>query len=268
MMQRMYSEFSKFLLILIFLGLLSACHDPSVDADVFHKDTATLPYSNGLAGKDCYDSLQKQAGTDTAALSYLAFGDSYTIGQGVNAKERWPVQLVNRLVENDFKVGQPTIIAQSGWTTGSLLSSLSRTTLDSTYDLVSLLIGVNNQYIGQGIGSFKKDMKLLLDLSVSLARNGKGVFVLSIPDYGATPFGAANAESIALEIDEFNTWIAEECFRRSIPYYDITDISRMAVDDPDLLASDQLHPSGKMYDMWVEEILNGVEDIIIRLYCN
>jgi lysophospholipase L1-like esterase len=204
------------------------------------------------------------ASIDTSAIRYLALGDSYTIGQGVAEDERWPVMLAEHFRKKGYNFPDPSIIARSGWTTGALLSALYYGH-PGKYDLVSLLIGVNNQYIGRGIGSFQRDMAILLDSCKSYTRTGRGVFVLSIPDYGATPYGEANAESIGEEIDAYNAWIKDACYDRNIPFLDITEISRMAKEDPDLLASDLLHPSGKMYQRWVDEIQHVVETIILRV---
>jgi lysophospholipase L1-like esterase len=196
--------------------------------------------------------------------SYLALGDSYTIGQSVAPEERWPVQLAAALRERETIVRKPVIIAQTGWTTEKLIAAVENAgNLGEQYDMVSLLIGVNNQYGRRSVESFVPDFEKLLQMSIALAGdNHERVFVLSIPDYGKTPFGAANAEEIAREIDAYNAASKTLCEQYGIGWFDITPISREADTDPDLIASDRLHPSGKMYQRWVELILDDVEALL------
>ena len=219
----MSSRFNKYLPVSILLAIIIAvpsCGDPAPDVYQGGQNQGPNVYFPDSTKQNApQDPATKPETIDTSAVTYLALGDSYTIGQSVSQNERWPVQLVKSLVQKGQRVEMPTIIAQTGWTTNALLSTVQNTSFDKKYDLVSLLIGVNNQYIGQGISSFQKDMEILLDISQSLTRTGEGVFVLSIPDYGATPFGEANAAEIGKEIDEYNEWIASECYRTNIPYF-------------------------------------------------
>lgn len=198
-------------------------------------------------------TMEEYKATDEV-IDYLALGDSYTIGQGVVANERWPIQLGNVLTKRNYKIETMDIIAQTGWTTTNLLYALDNTDLRD-YNLVSLLIGVNNQYQGQSFSSFKKEFNLLLEKSINIAGDAKRVFVVSIPDYGVTSFGRANANSIGREIDKYNNYMSDQCFDYNIPFIDITEISRTLADTQGALAPDGLHPSGDQYTEWVNKIL-------------
>ena len=196
------------------------------------------------------------------SISYLALGDSYTIGESVEEDQRWPVQLAAKLNENGVNVRTPKIIATTGWRTDNLKDAIESTPLGKQYDLVSLLIGVNNQYQGKTVESFAPEFEELLQTAIELAGGVKEhVFVLSIPDYGKTPFGASKEEEIAKELDEYNAVSKEICQKYNVDYFDITPISREAKEKPELIARDQLHPSGKMYERWVELIY---EDILSK----
>lgn len=193
-------------------------------------------------------------------LKYLALGDSYTIGESVAEAERWPCQLVQRLREQDIQIADPHIIAATGWTTGKLLSAIAKENIREPYDLVSLLIGVNNQYRGHELDIFRQEFTELVQKAIYLARKKpEGVFVLSIPDYGVTPFSdEQDRPHIAKALDTYNSLKQEICQRLDVRYYNITDISREAADDSRLLAEDDLHPSGLMYSRWVAKILPDV----------
>ncbi len=198
---------------------------------------------------------------DTNAISYLALGDSYTIGQSVDQNMRWPVQLAQKLKENDIIVEPLNIIAQTGWTTSKLLEAIYDIEPDQ-HDLVSLLIGVNNQYQGQPFEIFQVEFDSLLNLSIQLAGNIERVFVVSIPDYGVTPFGTINSEQIAEELDMYNDYMQQKCMTLEIPFINITDLSRQLGDSPGALAVDNLHPSGSQYTEWVNLILPVVIDML------
>ena len=188
---------------------------------------------------------------------FLALGDSYTIGESVEINKRWPVQLVNRLNAMNIPFDPPTIVAKTGWTTDELIAAIEITTLEEPYDYVSLLIGVNNQYRGRSVEEFRTQFIELLERAIAYANgNEKHVFVLSIPDWGVTPFAVSrDSAQIALEIDAFNQVIALECAARNISYFDITPISRRAPEQPELIAADGLHPSDQMYALWVNELI-------------
>jgi len=194
---------------------------------------------------------------------FLALGDSYTIGESVEITERWPVQLAHRLRQDSIQV-DPVIVATTGWTTDELIAGIVKSDAKGPYDFVSLLIGVNNQYRGYPLDQYEKEFKLLLDQAIAFADgNPYNVMVVSIPDYGMTPFAKKkimDEEKIAMELDNYNA-IAEKISKlRDVKFVDITQISRLAKEDASLIASDGLHPSGKMYEMWVDKIYDHVLD--------
>lgn len=197
-------------------------------------------------------------------MNYLALGDSYTIGESVPEAERWPVQLVARLRQQGFNVAAPTIIARTGWTTAELTAGIAQANPQGPFDLVSLLIGVNNQYRGYDQEEYRQEFAALLEQAIGFAGGDAGrVFVLSIPDWGVTPFAAGrNVAQITAEIDAFNSINQAESARLGVAYVDITPISREAVNDGSLIANDGLHPSGKMYAEWVEVALPVVCGLI------
>lgn len=197
-------------------------------------------------------------------ISYLALGDSYTIGESVDIQQRWPVQLAAQLKQEGIKISEPRIIAKTGWTTDELLDSLQTTKISSSYDLVSLLIGVNNQYRGYNIKQYKKEFELLLEKAIKYAGGDtSNVFVVSIPDYGVTPFGQQkNPVKIAAELNNYNAMAKNICKKYRISFIDITGISRKASDDNSLIAGDKLHPSARMYSLWVQKMLPTVQKIL------
>ena len=193
--------------------------------------------------------------------TYLALGDSYTIGQSVAVSERFPVQTVALLNNPLVKFEQPEIIAQSGWTTGNLPSRLNSTPPTKTrYDIVTLLIGVNNQYQGRSIEEYKQEFTTLLERSIQYAGNNKShVFVLSIPDYSVTPFvSASNKDRVAREIDSFNLANKTIALQYQVNYIDITPDSRLAATDATLIANDGLHPSGAQYGFWAGKLAPAI----------
>ncbi len=185
-----------------------------------------------------------------STIRYLALGDSYTIGESVPESERWPNQLAE-LIGGDVEI---KIIARTGWTTSELWEGIQKETLIPPFDMVSLLIGVNNQYRGYDKEEYRQEFIFLLNKAIEYAGGDKNkVFVVSIPDWGVTPFARGrDAETIATEIDAFNQINKEESEKLGIAYVDITPISREAVNDADLIAPDGLHPSGKMYAEWAK----------------
>lgn len=194
-------------------------------------------------------------------LRYLALGDSYTIGERVPEKERWPNQMV-ALIESSPQFTRSedidvTIIARTGWTVNELWQGIQTDPPQGTYDLVTLLIGVNDQYRGYPLDGYREDFHFMLDKAIEYAGgNPQHVIVLSIPDWGFTPFAISqDTEPISLQIDKFNTVNLEETKSAGAHYVDVTTISRMGLDDFDLIAPDRLHPSGKMYALWAEKTL-------------
>jgi lysophospholipase L1-like esterase len=202
--------------------------------------------------------------TELPAFRYLALGDSYTIGESVSIKERWSNQLTKRLESENFKI-EITIIARTGWTTSELWQGIQAAEIQPPYDLVSLLIGVNNQYRGDPMNEYRDQFHFLLNKSIEYAGREVGrVLVLSIPDWGVTPFASSrDCEKIAREIDEFNSVNREISERAGVHYVDVTPVSREAVNDISLIAPDGLHPSGKMYAVWAEKALPIVRKILI-----
>lgn len=191
---------------------------------------------------------------------YLALGDSYTIGESVSEAERWPNQLTDSLNRKGFKIGRPTIIATTGWRTDNLKNAMNIAQFKPEYDLVSLLIGVNNQYQGKPADQYAKEFEDLLKTAIHLAKGKKeNVFVVSIPDYGYTPFGKPKQETITKAIDLFNEINARITYQYKVQYFNITEISRDGLTEPNLVASDGLHPSGKMYAEWVELIVRDLK---------
>jgi lysophospholipase L1-like esterase len=190
-----------------------------------------------------------------AQMKYLALGDSYTIGESVSEAERWPNQLVKKLEKQGTVYDKPLIIATTGWRTDNLSNAITIAKLKPEYDLVSLLIGVNNQYQHKPIAQYETEFEALLNTAIQLAKGKKeNVFVVSIPDYGFTPFGLKDKERISKELDAFNAVNKKITDQYKIRYVNITDISRGALDDPSLVAPDGLHPSGKMYGQWADKI--------------
>lgn len=197
---------------------------------------------------------------------YLALGDSYTIGESVTVDQRWPVQLVAALRKQGINIAHPEIIAKTGWTTTELAAGIEKAGPQGPYDLVSLLIGVNNQYRGLSQDAYRDEFVNLLETAVSFANNNPNrVFVVSIPDWGVTPFGQRrDVQGVSAAIDAFNAINRVETESRGIAYIDITLISRQALDDRGLIADDGLHPSGEMYGQWIELILPDAKRLLLQ----
>ena len=189
-------------------------------------------------------------------IRYLALGDSYTIGESVPSNQNFPALLVDSLKASGVAVSSYKIIARTGWTTSNLKAAIEVSGLKDTFNMVSLLIGVNNQYQGKPIDLYKTEFVKLAQRAIQFAGGKKErVFVLSIPDYGFTPFGQNNQMSISAAIDNYNSINKHLSDSMGLKYYNITPISRRALSEPDLVAGDGLHPSSKMYKEWVDLIL-------------
>ncbi len=195
-----------------------------------------------------------------AEVRILALGDSYTIGEGVAADERWPMQLAAMLRARGLCIVVPTIVARTGWTTDELSAGIDDARPTGTFEVVTLLIGVNNQYRGGGADEYRPQFRALLARAVAFAGGrANRVIVLSIPDWGATPFADGRDRArIAREIDAFNDVNRDESSRAGARYVDITAISRRAPDDTGLVTGDKLHPSARMYAAWVQAMLPAV----------
>ena len=206
-------------------------------------------------------TFSKMSFSQKDSLAFLALGDSYTIGTSEVYRNCWPVQLKEKLSKKKVLLKEPKIIAGAGWTTKKLLEQIDLEKPPATYDFVSLLIGVNNQYRNQSIKDFQSDFLLLLDKSIALAQNDKSkVFILSIPDWSITPFARFKDKTkISKEIKAYNEIIENEAKKREVLFIDITKSSREALFDHSLIAKDSLHPSRKMYKAWVKKITKKLD---------
>lgn len=222
---------------------------------------ATLSCEKDTFTTDPGTSMPKSPGLPIDTLRYLALGDSYTIGEGVNYSDNFPSQLAvqtNELHGDSLYMLPPNIIARTGWTAAQLLQQAEQENLLPSYDLITLLIGVNNQYQGRPFSAFEADFEALLDFTLRMTEGDSSRLVLlSIPDYAYTPFGqnSNDPQRISTEIDKYNAYIKQRAIVLGLTFVDITDISREALDKLDLLAPDGLHPSKQMYARWVERLL-------------
>jgi lysophospholipase L1-like esterase len=199
-----------------------------------------------------------------AEIRILALGDSYTIGEGVAEADRWPVRLAAMLRARGKAVAAPKIIARTGWTTDELSAGIDAAKPDSAYDLVTLLIGVNNQYRDRSEEEYRAQFRTLLARAVAFA-GGKAtrVMVVSIPDWGVTPFAnGRDGRAVGRAIDRFNAINREETSHAGARYADITPVSRRASGDASLVGADGLHPSASMYAAWLDVILPIALEIV------
>jgi lysophospholipase L1-like esterase len=208
--------------------------------------------------------------TDTArattgtGLKYLALGDSYTIGQGVPENDRFPAQTVALLTAENFKVQPPVYIATTGWTTANLKNAITAQNPAAIFDIVTLLIGVNDQYQHLDTAGYRMGFTDLLNTAVALAGNRpQRVIVLSIPDYSATPYvHAADKARVSKEIDDFNAINRHVTLSYKISYVDVTAASREATNDASLVATDGLHPSAKQYAKWAVLLAPVIKNVL------
>jgi lysophospholipase L1-like esterase len=202
-----------------------------------------------------------------AEATYLALGDSYTIGEGVPVEGRWPVQLVARLRERGIMVGEPRIIATTGWTTDELSSAMDDAGLRGNVGLVTLLIGVNNQYRGRSASEYREQFLVLLHRAIALAGDSRRVIVVSIPDWGITAFAEGrDRAAIGSEIDTFNAIAHDEAVRAHARWADVTPASRGAGAKKDMLVEDGLHPSAAQYATWVDVVLPEAQAAVRELH--
>jgi len=211
---------------------------------------------SGCAKKNEYGNTPNPNGVYiNPSAKYLALGDSYTVGQSLQLDQSFPYQLTHLLGKE--QIGDPTIIAATGWTTANLINAIDQSGIqDKKYDIVTLLIGVNDQYQGISSTTYSNNFTKLLNTAIAFANNKVNrVFILSIPDYSVTPYAAsANRAEIAAQIDQFNAINKQIALSAGVNYLNITDISRKAADEPDLIAGDGLHPSAKMYGLWLQRL--------------
>ena len=214
--------------------------------------------SGGAVIEPVMQETNPQEQSDTVGVkTYLALGDSYTFGESVTENQRLPVQVSSQLNGLGIRVSAPEIIARSGWTTGDLLDKLNtEPPLLTNYNIVTLLIGVNNQYQGRSQEEYREQFTALVAKAIEYAgNNSTRVFVLSIPDWSVTPFaGNNNRDLVSKQIDSFNVINKQISLQKKVHYTDITDLSRLAATEPSLIAADGLHPSGDQYRMWVNRL--------------
>ena len=195
--------------------------------------------------------------------SFLALGDSYTIGEGVDEAERWPVDLAKRLRSGGLLMDDPRIVARTGWTAGELEVAIAAERITGKWDLVSLLVGVNDQFRGYGVERYATAFAAVLASAGAFAKLPGRLIVLSIPDWGVTPFSVGrDAGAIAWEIDNFNAVARDMALKAGARFVDVTPTSRLAARDKSLLAPDGLHPSPAMYQMWVDQLLPIATDAL------
>ncbi|MFT3794992.1 SGNH/GDSL hydrolase family protein [Flavobacterium sp.] len=217
-------------------------------------------FLNACSGQDDYAPSYQQplpGQPESYDYHYLALGDSYTIGQNVCDTCRFPAQLAQRLEVGLGVAIRTDIIAQTGWTTTNLISNIGTQNPSADCDLVTLLIGVNNQYQHKPFALYQQEFPELVDTAIALAKGEKSrVIVVSIPDYAYTPFGqgSSNPETISAEIDQYNAFAQNYCAAQNIVFVNITDITRNGLENPALVASDGLHPSTLAYAQFVERI--------------
>lgn len=213
---------------------------------------SNLPITQALISTDTVVHNDTTHYDTSKTYTYLALGDSYTIGQSVNSTDRFPAQTVQLLANQHIKIVSPLYIATTGWTTYSLLSAIASQNPTPRFDIVTLLIGVNDQYQHVDTATYRSRFTQCLQKAITLSANRPTrVFVLSIPDYSATPFVPAGSKpQVSMEIDWFNTINRAVTRQYNITYIDITPSTRLAAIDPTLIANDGLHPSGKAYAVW------------------
>ena len=220
---------------------------------------------NGCAVYRPTTSAQALPAIATGA-SFLALGDSYTIGEGVSAAARWPGQLAVLARQQGVALQAPEIIARTGWTTAELQTAIAAANNQQTYGLVSLLIGVNNHYRGQTVALYRQEFRALLGTAVRLAGGRAGrVVVLSVPDWGKSPFAQRQGRDparIGLEIDQFNAAAQQECRQAGIAYVDITPLTRTAAGNAAQFTRDGLHYSGLQMRQWAQLALPVVAKLL------
>lgn len=198
--------------------------------------------------------------------SFLCLGDSYTIGESVFILENFPNLVVQLARKSGYHFLAPEIVAKTGWTTYELQAALNEYQFLPSYDFVTLLIGVNNQYRNHSVGEYEPEFELLLQNAIAYAGGNAGhVIVLSIPDWGITPFAIErDSEKIAMEIDNFNNANRAISERNNVHYINITESTREALNDNTLLAPDGLHPSSKEYTRWAKKIFSVIRPLLFH----
>lgn len=243
---RIHLIFKIFFLLIFINGCTSNTNYNDEDLNIDSDD-----FSDSLIVEDNLNNQRE------SPYSFIALGDSYTIGEGVDEDERWPNQFVDVAYENGVDFDQPMIIAETGWKTYDLLNAINQTNFTKKYDYISLLIGVNNQFNSRPIDEFEEDLNKLMNEMKRIKKNDGNIIIISIPDWGYTPFGESNEMSdISEKINLFNSSLRKFASTNDLKYVDVTEISRRAINEPDLITNDNLHPSGIMYLEWAKKIYN------------
>jgi lysophospholipase L1-like esterase len=223
------------------------------------KNITTIIFLISSLYLNCMEKDSTEKTMEEKTYTYLALGDSYTIGEGVDEKDRYPNQTVELLKSKEIAIQKPTIIAKTGWTTDELAKGIENADIEGKkYDLVTLLIGVNNQYRGRPVDNYEKEFMELLKQAIQFAKgNSNHVVVISIPDWGVTPFAinrGSDQTKVASEIDAYNKAKAAICKELNVHYIDITEEYREIGALPDMVVSDNLHPSGLVYEKWAKKL--------------
>lgn len=243
---RLHLIFKIFFLLTVMSGCTSSTNYNDEDLNIDRDDL-----SDTLVVEDNLNTTRE------SPHSFIALGDSYTIGEGVNEDERWPNQFVDVAYENGVDFDQPMIIAETGWKTYDLLNAINQTNFTKKYDYISLLIGVNNQFNSRPIDEFEEDLNKLMDEMKRIKKNDGSIIIISIPDWGYTPFGeSSDMSDISEQINLFNSSLRKFATTNGLKYVDVTEISRRGINEPDLITNDNLHPSGIMYLEWAKKIYN------------
>ena len=243
---RLHLIFKIFFLLTVMIGCTS---NTNYNDENLNIDRDNL--SNTLVVEDNLNTPRE------SPYSFIALGDSYTIGEGVNEDERWPNQFVDVAYESGVDFDQPMIIAETGWKTYDLLNAINQTNFTKKYDYISLLIGVNNQFNSRPIDEFEEDLNKLMDEMKRIKKNDGSIIIISIPDWGYTPFGeSSDMSDISEQINLFNSSLRKFATTNGLKYVDVTEISRRGINEPDLITNDNLHPSGVMYLEWAKKIYN------------
>jgi len=243
---RLHLIFKIFFLLTVMSGCTSSTNYNDEDLNIDRDDL-----SDTLVVEDNLNTPRE------SPYSFIALGDSYTIGEGVNEDERWPNQFVDVAYENGVDFDQPMIIAETGWKTYDLLNAINQTNFTKKYDYISLLIGVNNQFNSRPINEFEEDLNKLMDEMKRIKKNDGSIIIISIPDWGYTPFGeSSDMSDISEQINLFNSSLRKFATTNGLKYVDVTEISRRGINEPDLITNDNLHPSGIMYLEWAKKIYN------------
>ena len=247
--------FKKLKLTYFFIFFIACSSPGSIDyEDTISNDDYCEWCENG---RQVGSRPDQDTSNSIAPPSFLALGDSYTIGEGVNGDQRWPNQFVDIAYFNGVEIDQPIIISETGWKTYDLLNAIKQTNFTKKYDYISLLIGVNNQFNSRPIDEFEEDLEKLMDEMKRLKKNDGSITIISIPDWGSSPYGIGyDRNQISNEINLFNNSLKNFANIYGLKYVDVTEISRRAINEPNLIAGDNLHPSGVMYLEWAKKIFN------------